>query len=351
MGTILFFTHTMKKLLIVASLMLLASCGAGNTTQTGTTDTGSTAVSVTLVEGTGAAVEPNAYVSLYYTLRENDANGAIIDTNIIEDAIAAGKASSGETLPTLDVTMGAGQLIVGFEEELMNMRAGGRKHFTVSPEKGYGTGVITHTVALAEIAPKFERTFPQAYLRGVITQTFNKSDFPEHMLAELNAKKIGDTLIGANGQEGKIIAVTDTTATIEFHHENSPFYDKEFAENAEGTLQGITYKILKLEGDNAVVEIINPESPFANKEFAIGSTVENTIQGLDGTQKTVSIKVVNIEGDTVTIEQTNTHHLANKTLHFTVHVVNVIPPTQALPMPVLQEDITHTMEETDNAAQ
>lgn len=339
--------HTMKKLLIVSSLVLLASCGAGNTTQTGTTNTGST-TAMTTSEGTGAAVEDGARVSLYYTLRENDANGKILDTNIIEDAIKAEKASSGETLPTFDVTIGAGQLIPGFEEALMDMKAGGHKEFTVSPEKGYGTGTVTHTVALAEVAPKFEQTFPQELLRGVITQTFNKSDFPENMLADLNSKKVGDTLTGANGQGGKITAVTDTTATIEFHSELSPFYGKELKENAEATSQGITYKILKLEGDNAVVEIINPASPFTGKELAVGTTVENTIQGIDGTEKTVTMKVINIEGDTVTLEQTNIHDLANKTLHFTVHVVNVTP---ALPMPVLQEDITHTMEDTNKITQ
>jgi peptidylprolyl isomerase len=55
-----------------------------------------------------------------------------------------GKFENGEVFDTsegrapLKFTVGAGQLIAGFDKAVLDMKAGDKKSFTVSPEEGYG---------------------------------------------------------------------------------------------------------------------------------------------------------------------------------------------------------------------
>lgn len=318
----------MKKIILATlPLALLASCNNPTLTNTGTTTTGAvTATGVTpTATVSGSAIEAGSQVSLLYTLRENDANGKILDTNILADKKIQDPTFSGSTLSPLDAIIGSQGLIPGFEKALIGMRTGESKNFTVSPQEGYGTGMTTEEVAKSKIAPVFEQTTTRDVIEGVVKQTYNKTDFPAEMLTELNSKKVGDSLTGKNGQSGKIVEVTDKTATIEFQNTASPFYQKTVSVGMTQEKDGVTYKITKIEGNNVTFEVTNPQSPFAGKEFAVGSTAENEIAGTDGTKKKITIKVVKIDGDMVTVETTNTHPLANKTLYFHVEVKDVKP--------------------------
>lgn len=75
----------MKKILIFATFAtLLVSCGvkpAQEATQTGTTET----VATGATSNADAVSETGSKIALYYTLRDTDANGEIIDTNIESD--------------------------------------------------------------------------------------------------------------------------------------------------------------------------------------------------------------------------------------------------------------------------
>jgi len=93
----------------------------------------------------------------------------------------------------LEVQMGAGQLIEGFEKALMGMALNEKKTFTLAPAEAYG-----------EVDEDRKHTFP-------------KNDVP----AEMNPQ-VGQT-VGLTTKDGRqvpaqIIAVDDEGVTVDFNH-------------------------------------------------------------------------------------------------------------------------------------
>ena len=92
------------------------------------------------------------------------------------------------------------------------------------------------------------------------------------------------------------------------------------------TTNGITFKVTKIDGDKVTLEVTNTNSPFTGKDFVVGATAETEVNGKKITYKILAINEAS-EQKTVTLEETNTNPLANKTLHFTIKVDSVTPPT------------------------
>lgn len=63
-------------------------------------------------------------------------NGTVIDTNIKDIGEKSGLKKSSYT--PLNLTVGAGKFIKGFEDALYGMKEGGKKTVTIPPELGYG---------------------------------------------------------------------------------------------------------------------------------------------------------------------------------------------------------------------
>lgn len=84
-------------------------------------------------------VEKNMYVSVHYKGSLN--NGEVFDS------------SEGRT--PLEVLMGGGQLIKGFEDSLMGMSLKEKKTFTLAPEDAYGPREenLIHYFPLSEVPP------------------------------------------------------------------------------------------------------------------------------------------------------------------------------------------------------
>jgi peptidylprolyl isomerase len=106
-------------------------------------------------------------------------NGKIFDTS--------------EGRQPLEVQMGAGQLIQGFENALMGMALNEKKTFTLTPEEAYGV-----------VDEDRKHTFPQ-------------SDVPAEM-----DPQVGQT-VGLTAQDGqqvpaRIIAVNDEGVTVDLNH-------------------------------------------------------------------------------------------------------------------------------------
>jgi FKBP-type peptidyl-prolyl cis-trans isomerase len=72
--------------------------------------------------GTGAEAASGKTLSVYYTGKLE--NGKVFDSNV------------GKTPMTF--TLGAGQLIPGFEQGVTGMKAGGKRVITIPPSLGYG---------------------------------------------------------------------------------------------------------------------------------------------------------------------------------------------------------------------
>ena len=311
----------MKKiLLLIASLFLVTACGQQATeTQTGTTDQTETQTGMTTSVGTGAAIENGSQTSLYYILRDTDENGEIIDGNM--------DAEGKPTGAPFTITVGATPVVAGFEKALIGMRAGETKTVSVAPEDGYGTGNITREAYYADIAPVFSITQDKSLLEGKVTREMNVADIqPDFIKQYVDGKKTGDTITEEEGTVVKLVSRTDSTITFEFHNTSSPFYNKKLAVGSSETANGITFKVTKIDGDKVTLEVTNTNSPFTGKDFVVGATAETEVNGQKITYKILAINEAS-EQRTVTLEETNTNSLANKTLHFTIKVDSVTPPT------------------------
>ncbi len=64
--------------------------------------------------------------------------GKVFDTSMKAEAIKAGLFSPARDYKPLQVTLGAHQVISGFEEALMGMKVNETKEITLPPEKAYG---------------------------------------------------------------------------------------------------------------------------------------------------------------------------------------------------------------------
>ncbi|KPA19353.1 peptidylprolyl isomerase [Candidatus Magnetomorum sp. HK-1] len=122
-------------------------------------------------------VENNLFVSVDYKGTLED--GEIFDTS--------------EGRQPLEVKMGAGQLIKGFEDQLMGMNMNEKKTFTLEPKDAYG-----------------ERD-------DSLTRSFAKSQLPEEMTPEVGQ------VIGLQAPEGQqipatIIEVDDENFTVDINH-------------------------------------------------------------------------------------------------------------------------------------
>jgi hypothetical protein len=80
-----------------------------------------------ITEGTGAAVKKGDTVSVHYV-------GTLLDGTQFDSSRDRGESFS--------FTVGAGQVIKGWEEGLIDMRVGGVRKLTISPELAYGDRAV-----------------------------------------------------------------------------------------------------------------------------------------------------------------------------------------------------------------
>ena len=64
--------------------------------------------------------------------------GKVFDTSMEKEARNAGLYNAARDYKPLQVTLGTGKVIVGFEEALMGMKVNEEKEVVIPPEKAYG---------------------------------------------------------------------------------------------------------------------------------------------------------------------------------------------------------------------
>ncbi len=110
----------MKRLALAFSLFSLVACGGdGVTLPAGPT----TLETQDLVVGTGATAVNGDTVSVFYT--GSLTNGQVFDSNV-------GR-------PVLVFTLGARQVIPGFEQGIVGMKVGGKRRMTIPASLAYGS--------------------------------------------------------------------------------------------------------------------------------------------------------------------------------------------------------------------
>lgn len=86
-----------------------------------------------LVVGTGTEAATGKTVRVYYT-------GWIYSTNATDNK--GNQFDSNTAGPGFSFTIGAGQVIKGWEQGLVGMRVGGKRRIIVPPSLGYGTDSV-----------------------------------------------------------------------------------------------------------------------------------------------------------------------------------------------------------------
>ncbi len=75
-------------------------------------------------------------ISVHYVGRYP--GGKVFDTSVEKEAMTAGLYNKSRDYKPLQVTLGTGKVIAGFEEALIGMKVNEEKDVTIPPEKAYG---------------------------------------------------------------------------------------------------------------------------------------------------------------------------------------------------------------------
>jgi len=111
----------LKRFIVLSALLTLAACGGDSTT--GPTDSG-TVTTEELVVGTGATAVAGNTVTVHYIGMFT--NGTKFD-------------SSYDRGQPIQLRLGAGQVIPGFEQGIVGMKVGGKRRITIPPSLAYGS--------------------------------------------------------------------------------------------------------------------------------------------------------------------------------------------------------------------
>ncbi|RXA20132.1 peptidylprolyl isomerase [Methanosarcina sp. MSH10X1] len=146
-----------------------------------------------ITNDTGKSIEKGDTVSVNYVGKLED--GTIFDTSVKEAAMEAGIYNQMRDYKPLTFTVGAGQMIKGFDEGVIGMRAGEEKTLEIPPEEAYGERSEELTRELPIEAVDFTpevgmRLATDTGLTGTITEV-SESNF----VVDFNHELAGKTLI------------------------------------------------------------------------------------------------------------------------------------------------------------
>lgn len=174
----------MKKIftLVVLACATLALTGCTLFKKTDTTMTTDSATVLDVVPASSAVVSVNYIGKLE--------DGTVFDTNIASEAQAAWTFSEVRTYSPLTFTVGAGQMIPGFEQGVVGMKKGETKTLTIPAAQAYGDPkeelLFSTGVAM----------FTDAGITPVIGESYN-----------------------FGGAPGKVTALEGDQVTLDFNHE------------------------------------------------------------------------------------------------------------------------------------
>lgn len=98
-------------------------------------------------------------------------NGTIFDSSLEEFAKQVKNYTPGRTFEPLSFTVGAGQMIKGFDAGVVGMRLGEKKTLTIAPKDAYGEAYTEQEVPSKYFQDVFTQVVPLDNFRDTITQT------------------------------------------------------------------------------------------------------------------------------------------------------------------------------------
>ena len=231
-----------------------------------------------MVTTTKDVVAKGNTISVDYTGRLED--GTIFDSSRVDDAKKSTNYSSGRTYEPLSFTVGAGEMIKGFDQGVVGMHLGEKKTITVSPEDGYGPATKETTVPKNEFEDTFTDTLSIDNFRDKIVRTVPKDKVPnaDSFAVGLSEDYQGNTVT--------INALTDTGVTVTVDNKTNPFFGQ--------TLKvGLSAPIPNGSGSGAItidaitdtgvtIAVPNP-SPLAGKTLIFDVEIKSIKSSTDAT--------------------------------------------------------------------
>ncbi|MFZ3233017.1 MAG: FKBP-type peptidyl-prolyl cis-trans isomerase [Patescibacteria group bacterium] len=296
----------MNKIVIVTAVsaaILLASCG--KSAETAVSPTSGTPAGVTTAAA-DRTVKDGDTVAVDYLGKLED--GTVFDTSIKSEAEKTPKYNPNRDYSPLLFTVGAGQMIKGFDKGVLGMKVGEKKTLRLPPEEAYGTGGTEEVVPKKAFDDKFTETVSRDKYQDVVDIQVPETTFKDQ---GREIPKLGET-ITAGGVSAKVTKIADGKISLQVENRQNPFYGKKLAVGLEADFEGNKVKIVKLTDKDVTVEVTNLVSPFYGKKLVVG---------LEALYNGDKFTVKKIDKDTVTLERA--HELSGKTLVFEVELKEI----------------------------
>lgn len=305
----------MKKTLIVLAVtpLILSSCffNKTETLKTDTTKTASGDTSIAPVSETKKEVVSSGdTVGVDYVGTLED--GTVFDSSLEEFAKKTKNYSpdSGRKYEPLSFTVGAGQMIKGFDAGVVGMKLGEKKTLVLAPADAYGEAFTEQEVPVKYFQDVFSETVPRENFKDTVTQTVPMSALGE----KGNGLTVGQ-VIEAGSVQAKVTKIEGDNVTVDIDNTQNPFYGKKMAVGLKATFEGNDITVKKLTDTEVTLNVVNKANPFYGKKIK---------EGMEGTMPNgSSMKIIKIGTENITIGIPNTHELAGKTLKFDVEVKSI----------------------------
>ena len=306
----------MKKTLIIlaATPLILSSCFF-NKDETETIKTNSWETSLNSPVNQTGSVIAKTVVSTGDTI-EADYVGTLEDGTVFDSSLEefAKKTKNytpgGREYKPLSFTVGAGQMIKGFDAGVVGMKLGEKKTLVLAPADAYGEAFTTQEVPAKYFQDNFTETVPRENFKDVVTQTVPLSALGE----KGKGLTVGQT-IEAGTTKAKVTKIEGDNVTLDIDNARNPFYGKKMAVGLKATFEENNVTVKELTETGVTLEVINKANPFFGKKIQ---------EGMEGTLPAGGkMKIIKITAETITIGVPNTHELAGKTLKFDVEIKSI----------------------------
>lgn len=239
-------------------------------------------------------------------------DGTVFDSSLEEFAKKTKNYSpdSGRKYEPLSFTVGAGQMIKGFDAGVVGMKLGEKKTLVLAPADAYGEAFTEQEVPAKYFQDVFSETVPRENFKDTVTQTV-----PMSALGEKGVGLTVGQMIEAGSTKAKVTKIEGDNVTVDIENTQNPFYGKKIAVGLKATFEGNDVTVKKLTNEEVTLEVVNKANPFYKKKIK---------EGMEGTMPNGSkMKILKIGKETITIGVPNTHELAGKTLKFDVEIKSI----------------------------
>lgn len=242
-------------------------------------------------------------------------NGTVFDTSIQTVAEENNIYNAARTYQPMQLTVGSGQVIKGFDNALIGMHTGQTKTITVSPADGYGEWKIEN---VANISKSFES---DRYVTSNLTASnVPTAAFTQNFGANLS---VGDIITDPqSGLKFKITDMNDENVTLILH----PEIGKTIAIPSTGfnaTATKVTASTVTWRQDPPETA----QKQYGTVIYTVTATkITETLDVKVGDRVSIGV-VTEVTDDTVLIDMNSP--LAGKTLIFTITMVDIMKPASS----------------------